>query len=208
MKGKSGKKSRGVTLIEVLVALSLCSAVLIAVSGIFLGIQKQWAFSATRGKAVEAAELALDQIATDARNSIAFMAVDGTKTNTFSLPNSTDAQGNYLPSRVSSALQYVAGSRVHYYLSDATGTAGTGTMLWRETNSAPTGNTGWTADSAWSLAAGTGSKTKYNNISALAFSTSGMPANTIKVTITVQTTEGGQTYTLSLQRSVYLANHN
>ena len=202
------KASRAVTLIELLVAISISGIVLLAVSGIFLGIQRQWAYSATRGKAVEAAEIALDQIATDIRNAIALQAVDGTKTFTFSLPANMDAQGNYVPARVGPSIQYVAGSRIHYYLSDSTGAAGTGTMLWRETNSLPSGNSGWTADSAWSLAAGSGSKTKYNNVSALTFTTAGLPTNVVQVSVTVQVTEGQQTYTLTLQRSVYLSNHN
>lgn len=208
MKGRRSRIARGVTLIELMVSIGLTGLVLIAVSGILMGIQRQWAFSASRGKAVEMAEIALDQIASDVRNSIGFLAVDGTTTNTFSLPNSMDTGGNYVPARVGSVLQYVAGSRIRYYLSDTTGAAGSGTYLWRQTNSAPTGNAGWTADSAWSLAAGSGSKPKYSSISALSFTTSGMPANVVLITVTVQVTEGTQTYTLTLQRSVYLSNHN
>ncbi len=208
MNTRNKRSARGVTLIELMVSIGLTGLVLIAVSGILMGIQRQWVFSSTRAKAVETGEIALDQMASDVRNGITFLAVDGAKTNTFSLPNTVDSSGNYIPARVGTLLQYVAGSRIRYYLSDSTGTAGTGTMLWRQTNSAPTGDAGWTADSAWSLAAGSGSKTKYNNISALTFTTSGMPANVVLISVTVQVTEGTQVYTLSLQRSVYLSNHN
>ena len=208
MNRKPGRMARGVTLIELMVAMSLTGTVLIAVSGVFLGIQKQWAYSSSRGRAVESAQMALDQICSDVRSGIAFQAIDGARTNTFSLPNSTDSAGNYLPTRVLTALQYVAGSRIRYYLSDATGTTSAGTILWRETNSSPTGDLSWTADSAWSLATGAGSITKYNNITALAFSTSGMPANVVLITVTAQVTEGTQVFTLALQRSVILANHN
>ncbi|HLJ55542.1 MAG TPA: hypothetical protein VKT77_10935 [Chthonomonadaceae bacterium] len=196
------------TLIELLVALGLSGVVIIAVSGIFMGIQKQWSFSSTRARAVESGEMALDQVCSDIRNAISLQAVDGSKTNTFSLPNATDTAGNYVPARVSSTLQYVAGSRIHYYLSDSTGTAGSGTMLWRETNSAPSGNTGWTPDSTWSLVTTSGSKARYNNISNIAFSTSGLPSNIVQVSITILTTEGTQTYSLTLTRSVYLVDHN
>lgn len=208
MNGKPNRVARGVTLIELMVAMSITGSVLIAVSGIFVGIQKQWAYSASRGRAVETAQLALDQIGNDVRGGISFQAVDGTKTNTFSLPNSTDSSGSYVPARVGTLLQYVSGSRIRYYLSDATGAAGTGTILWRQTNSSPTGDPGWTADTSWSLTAGTGSKSKYNNISALTFSTSGMPANVVLITVTAQVTEGTQVFTLALQRSVVLSNHN
>ena len=205
---RSGRASRGVTLIETLVVVSISSFVLIAVSGIFVGIQKQWAYGVIRGKAVEAGEMALDQVAADVRSCIAYQAVDGTKTNTFTLPANTDAQGNYVPARVSSVLQYVAGSRIRYYLSDSTGAAGSGTILWRETNSSPSGNAGWTADSAWSLVSSAGSKTRYNNVQSIAFTTSGLPANMVQITLTVQVFEGGQSYSLPLQRSIFLSNHN
>ena len=81
-------------------------------------------------------------------------------------------------------------------------------MLWRETNSSPTGNAGWTADSAWSLVSSSGSKTRYNNVLSIAYSTSGLPANTVKITLTVRVFEGSQSYTLALQQTVYLSNHN
>ena len=202
------RSERGVTLIELMVTVGITAAVLIAVSGIFLGIQKQWAFSSARGKAVETAEAALDQIALDVNRAIGYHPTDGAKTSTFTLPANTDAQGNYVPARAGGRLQYVPGSRIRYYLSDATGTATAGTTLWRETNSLPSGNSGWQSDSAWSLVAGTGSKAKYNNVTAIAFSTAGQPSNVVQISVTVQAAQPGQTINVSLQRSVYLTNHN
>jgi len=206
---KVHRKTRAVTLIELMVAISISGGVLVAVSGIFMGIRKQWSYSVTRGKAIEAAQSALDQIAMEARNGITYQATDGTKTNTFTLPANADAQGNYTPARVGSVLQYVGGARIRYYLSDATGSAGSGSFLWRETNAAPTGSTGWLADTGWSLAAGAGSKPKYNSVSSMAYSTTGLPSNMVQVSITVLVSEKlEQTFSMTLQRSVYLSNHN
>ena len=201
-------RQRGVTLIELMVAVTLSGIVLLAVSGIFVGIQKQWAYSVTRGKAVEAAQMVLDQIATDVHGAISVQAVDGARADTFVLPANTDGQGTYVPARIGAMVQYAPGLRAHYYLSDTSGIATGGAMLWRETNSQLAGDSGWTPDSGWSLTAGIGSKPKYNYVTALTFTAAGQPANTVLVTVSVQVSENQQSYSLTLQRSVFLANHN
>ena len=46
------------------------------------------------------------------------------------------------------------------------------------------------------------------DVTALTFSTAGMPANTVRVTLTMADKEGGQTSSYTVSRSVYLSNHN
>ena len=207
---------QGVTLIELLVAMTTSAVVILAITLILGSVTRQWGTQVSRGRAIQIANLAASQIAKEVRNAVFFQAVDGTKTCTFTMPANTDAQGNFIPAWNHTYLRYASGYRVHYYLSDLTGVSSSGSVLWRETNSLSTGSIGWVQDTASSLVSGSlsggtltpsarGSK---DHITALTFSTTSAKPYTVQMSITVSYAEGKVTSNYTLTRSIYLSNHN
>jgi len=194
---------------ELLVAMTVSVIVLAPILAIINQVSRQWNRQVGLSRAVDVANLSLSLMDKELRSAVLYHATDGTKTCTFSLPANTDGSGHYVPAWSGGSLSFQSGVRVHYYLSDTTGTAGTGTVLWREYNPNPSGDAGWVQDASWSLLPGSNpAQGKLSGVSSLTFTTTGMPANTVRVTLTVADTENHQISTYSLQRDVYLSNHN
>ncbi len=203
------RANRGVTLVELLIAGSVSSVVLTAVLLIFTSLYSQWAFQVSRAKAIQEANLAIDLLAAQIRPAIYCLSASGSHTNVFQYPANTDANGNYVPAWNGIWFDYIPGSRCDFYLSNSSGISSKrGTLLWREYTLNSYGNSGWTADSAWSLLPGSTTMGRMGDIVALSFSTSGKPANVVNVSVTVQVTEKSTTSTYTASRDVYMENHN
>ncbi|HZO89759.1 MAG TPA: prepilin-type N-terminal cleavage/methylation domain-containing protein [Chthonomonadaceae bacterium] len=198
-------RRRGLTLVEVLMALTLGAVVLVPVLLIFATLSGQWARQISRSKAIQEANLAVDGMAKEIREAISFLPYDAaTNTaNVFTLPANRDASGNYVPAWQNGTLQYQPGTQVSFYLANARGNAG-GPNLWRQYK-LPGGN--WTADAAWSLLPGS-SVPRIGDVQSLSFDATGTPPNVVRLTLTVAVTEGIRTWTYTVRRDVYMAHHN
>jgi prepilin-type N-terminal cleavage/methylation domain-containing protein len=213
---KRRQTTRAFTMIELMVTIAVSSVVMVALTLLLGTVTHQWSGQVSRGRAIQIANFAMSQISREARGAVLFQAVDGTKTCTFTMPANTDASGNFVPVWNRTFLRYAAGYRVHYYLSDLTGVAGSGSVLWRETNPLSSGSAGWVQDSAWSLVPGSlvggvltsSARGKMDNITALTFSTTITKPNTVQASITVSFQEGKTTSAYTLARTIYLGNHN
>lgn len=218
------KKTRlGMTLIEMMIALSVVALVLAAVLGIFNSSTRLWNAQAGRSKSLLTANLAMEMMAKDIGSAVSVQNDSNGSPTIFILPATMDASGNATPTLSNGTPAYAPGTQVQFYLSNAQGTAKSGTNLWRQTAPPPTQSGGLlggllsgllggsgtvsTPDQTWSLQPG-GRIAKYPNVTALSFSTAGLPANTVQITLTVAVKEGGQTSSYTVKRNVYLANHN
>ena len=165
---------------------------------------------------MEEANLAMELMCKDIGNAGATSNDSSGAPSIFVMPGNTDSTGNYVPS---SSGTYTTGTLVQFYLSNWKGTAPTGTTLWRQTGVTTTSGgllgtgllggstTTWTPDAAWSQAPG-GQVGKFPDVSALSFTTTGLPINAVQVSLTVTTKEGGQSSSYTDTRIVYLQNHN
>ena len=211
------KCRRGVTLIEMLIAMSVVSCVLIAVLNVFNFSTRLWNNQVGNSKSMAEANLAMELICKEIGSAVSYQNDSSGNPSIFTLPANTDASGNYIPISQSGSLTYASGVPVQFYLGDKTGrikSSGTQNVgLWRQTAQSGgllgglLGGLIWTPDTNWSYYPG-GSNLKYPYFSALIFTTTGMPANTVQVTLTVTTHEGGQASSYTLTRDVYLTNHN
>lgn len=217
------KTRRGITLIEMLIAMSVLSVVLLAVLNVLNFSKSAWNNQVGRSEAISEANLAVEMMSKEIGNAVSYQTDSNNAPSIFILPANTDANGNYVPALQSGSLGYAAGTPVQFYLSDKNGTASTGTTLWRQTSSTTTTTSGgllgtgllggttttttWTPDAAWSQLPG-GKAGKFPDVTALAFRTAGLPANTVQVSVTVTIKEGGQSSRYTVTRNVYLANHN
>ena len=205
----------GMSLIELLIVITVLPVVLIAVLSVFSAITQQWKTQVSRGQAIRIANIAMAQMTKELRNAVLFQAIDGTKTNTFIMPANIDANGNFTPVWNHTFIMYASGYRAHYYLSDLTGTAATGTVLWRESNPHSTGSTGWVQDSVTSLAPGSlsggtltaSARGNVDHVTSLAFA-AGAVSNTVQATLSISYQEGKITSVYTLSRLIYLSNHN
>lgn len=208
---------RGVTLIELLVVVSVLGIVLIPILGIFGFATRQFGSQTGRAKTIMLANQAMNAMAKDIHNCISVQAdANGNPTN-FTLAGNTDASGNYVPISQNGTLTYQPLMGIRFRLSNANDTAASGTTLWREHwehNGNPNllsglfGSGGsWVGDTSWSQQPG-GTRTNFANTTALTFITAGMPANTVRVSLTMTDAEGSQTSSYTVSRSVYLSNHN
>lgn len=194
---RSRGRNRGVSLIEVLLAATLMAIVLVPVLEVFGFITRQWATQVSRGNSVQDANLAMERMAKNIEQSIAFDV-----TNAFIMPADTDVSGNYVPRWQSGSLAYYPGTQYRFALSNKSGNATPGENkdhLWRYTR--PTGGlltmilSSWTKDSNWSLIDPTkpNSGGVVRNISVLTFTSVGMPTNMVRASITISTAEGTTT---------------
>ncbi len=208
---------RGVTLIELLVAMSVSGLVLIAVLGIFGFSTRQLGAQTGRAETMLTGNAAMNAMCKEIGQAVSF----GTDKNGdlyFLMPANTDVQGNGIPALLGGVLGYSTNAAaVKFYPSNDMGStqgSNTGgtltgiTALWRATTTKPNGNPKWQADTAWSQLPNATATPKYSDVTALTFSTTGLPANTIRVTLTLADKEGSQTSSYTVSRSVYLSNHN
>ena len=217
------RRNRGVTLIELLVVMSVVATLLFAVLTIFRRIVSQWGGQVSRSRAVLAANLGIDEIVDDMSDGVTFNLVDGPLYNTFTLPNNTDAAGNYIPVWSGSNLTYAAGDHVQYYLAGTDG-ASAGNILWRRYNgSGPTGGkpkkhgkpkkggaqtyAGWTDDAGFSMQPGSATHGVVENVTNLNFIPNYLN-NTVFISLKVTGMENQNPYSFTITRTVYLQNHN
>lgn len=210
---------RGVTLIELLVAMSVSGLVLIAVLGIFGFSTRQFGAQTGRAETMLTANQAMNAMCKEIGQAVSY-GYDKNGDLYFLMPANTDAQGNAQPGLLGGLLGLgysTSATAVKFYPSNDTGstqgsnssTGQTGiTALWRATTTKPNGNPKWQADTAWSQLPNATATPKYSDVTALTFSTTGLPANTIRVTLTLADKEGSQTSSYTVSRSVYLSNHN
>jgi prepilin-type N-terminal cleavage/methylation domain-containing protein len=208
---------RGVTLIELLVAMSVSGLILIAVLGIFGFSTRQFGTQTGRAETMLTANQAMNAMCKEIGQSVSF-GYDKNGDMYFLPPATTDAQGNGLPGLIGGILGYsTSATAVKFYPSNDTGSTqgsntSTGqiglTALWRATTTKLNGNPKWQSDTAWSQLPNASAKPKYPDVTSLTFSTTGLPANTVRVTLTLADKEGSQTSSYTVSRSVYLSNHN
>jgi prepilin-type N-terminal cleavage/methylation domain-containing protein len=188
------------SLIELMVACSIVAIVLVSVIGIFGFAVRQWNYQIGTSTAMEEANLAADMMSKEISTGVQWTS------NTLVLPANTDSAGNYVPASANgSKVVYASGTEVEYYLSNSTGTATSGTDLWRmATNSFSL----WKSDTVWScLPGGVNSGPKFPNVTGLSI-LQGASANNITLSVTVSFPENGQLYAHTATRNVYLSNHN
>lgn len=208
---------RGVTLIEMLIAMSVSGLVLIAVLGIFGFSTHQLGTQTGRAETMLIAGQAMNAVCKEIGQAVSY-GIDQNGDLYFLMPASADSQGNGLPALLGGILGYSTSAiAVKFYPSDSTGAtqgSNTGsalsgiTSLWRATTTKLNGNPKWQADTVWSRMPGSTTNPKYPDVASLTFSTTGMPANTVQVTLTMQDKEDSQTSNYTVTRSVYLSNHN
>ncbi len=196
---------RGVTLIEMLVAMSVLGLVLIPILGILNFSTHQFGSQTGRAKTILLANQAMNAMCSE----IGQATSTGTDTYGrlyFVMPNTGSAQTGFIPTLLNGVLSYSSGNYVQFYLSNQNGQASSGQFLWRQTL-AP--DMKGTPDTVWSLLRGGASAPpRFPSVTALSFTTTGMPANTVRVSLTMADKEGGQTSSYTVSRSVYLSNHN
>lgn len=219
---KSSK--RGFTFVEVLIASVAASVLIVGACEFYLLTIRQWDVQTSYGSAVTTTDTALERVEADARYAMSFSTqTSGSNTlYVFTLPancstsangcssgssstttiNNLNATGLYVPQRVSGSLQYVAGPQVAFYLSNTTGSQSVtgGSVLWRAT--APAGGS-FTPDNNWSLSnTGVG---RCTGLQSFKISTSGMPANTVQVTINLSNTSGHTSKSYTSTREIYMS---
>lgn len=197
------KRRLGVTLIEMLIAMSVVSFVLLAVVSVLTSSQRLWNNEVGNAKSMQEANLAMDLICQEASQAVS-TGTDNYGKFYFVMPK-TDAQGNVLLTLIGGLLGATAGpTGAEFYTSNANGTANSGTILWRA-NVASDGKT--TPDAVWSKLPGN-TLLKFPGVTALTYTTTGLPANTVQISLTVTTKEGGQSSSYTDTRIVYLSNHD
>ena len=196
---------RGFTLMEALIVIAVIGSLLYAILGIFGGIARQWNAQTARAKAIEMANLGMDRMAKEISQAVAYNAHDASKSDTFSMPASVDASGAAIPYWHDKDLTYASGGRIQFYLAYS---ATTGNVLWRQYNLSPNGNAGWIPDVQWSLQPGSFSHGRVERVSALVFTQPAGISNVVTIQLTVAWPEGPTTATYTVQREVYMINHN
>ncbi len=207
-------KRRGVTLIEMLVVLSVLGIVLIPVLGILGFATRQFGSQTGRAQTILLANQSMNAMCREISKAVNAQNDSSGIPSIFVMPGNTDAGGNYVPVMQSGTLTYTSGVPVQFYLGNPHGKLVSGNHnLWRQTAQSGgllnglLGGLTWTPDTAWSLVPGTGVPI-FPSTTALTFSTTGLPANTVRVSLTMTDTEGGQTSNYTVTRNVYLSNHN
>ena len=202
------RNTRGITLIEILVVLSVIATLLGATLAIFRSIAKQWNGQVSRSRAIQMANLGVDRMAKEISQTVQYNAFDTppTITNTFNPPSDTDAAGNFVPKWSGSNLAYNYDERIRFYLAGPDGSSA-GNILWRTYSDKLNGNGHWTPDKTWSLLSPTSTHGRVENVTSLSFQ-AGSAANTVVISLTVSAKEGPKTYPYTVTRTVYLANHN
>lgn len=164
------KQRRAATIVELMVTTAVCATVL-GVSGMaYVTVTKRAARDAAScAVAMQASALAED-LTREIRNSLdASVSGSGSgKVLKLTLPNGKDVDGDgvpdqFQPSSVASdgSLTYAKGPELQYYMSDITGNASSGTVLWRQIK--PLSGSA-SPDSRWSLV---NSRSRWNLIESI-----------------------------------------
>jgi len=196
------------TLVELLVIVAIMVALLGALLPIFAFMTRLWGTQLSYAMAVQQTNMSLQLMTREIHQSMSFATLtSGSNTvYAFTLPSEQDSNGNYVPVSQNGVAAYGTGIQVAYYLSDSTGSLSksNGQSLWRAT--LPAGQTIWTPDTTWSrYNIGT---TRYANVQSFIISTSGMPTNTVNISLQMKDIEGAQSRTCSVSQSVAMVNNS
>jgi len=208
---------RGVTLIELLVAMSVSGLVLIAVLGIFNFSTRQLATQTGRAETLVTGNQAMNAMCKEIGQAVS-LGHDNNGDLYFLMPANTDVQGNAQPTLLGGLLGYSTSvAAVKFYPSDDTGATqgsntGSGqsglTALWRATTTKLNDNPKWQSDRTWSQMPNPAVQPKYPDVTSLTFVPWGNSQNAVHVTLTMADKEGSQTSSYTVSRFVYLSNHN
>jgi prepilin-type N-terminal cleavage/methylation domain-containing protein len=169
------RRSRGLTLVEVLIGMVVTAIIAAVISSIFFASSKVWRRCSAQSQAEPPATMSIDRISHELRNAYLIDYMGSNKI-TFTLPV-TDASGyNLLP--------LTGKTRLTYFLSDSTGIEGhAGTILWRKQYTISNGQTRL--------------RRLANNVLSIGFSYDATDSKVLKIyalSITVQGREGPEVY--------------
>ncbi len=203
------RRRAGFSLMEMMVACSVAAIVLLSVVGIFGLAVRQSNTQVTRSQAMIEANQAADAMAAE----IATGASWSSGTLTLPAPPAGSTTGGGGGGLLGGLLglgggggSSPSGTQVQYFLGNWKGKAGGGGVLWRQY--LPSGGS-WTLDNAWSCLPGgpiKGGNDKYPNVTSLSFSSA--TANIVQLSVTVSSTQNGQTSSYTATRNVYLSCHS
>jgi len=200
--------TRGFTLMEMMIAMTITALVFSVVADIFAAGTRQYALRASENIAMRQAASAFDRMTDDIRNAVRFSSgtVSGNPVYTFILPANTDVSGNYIPNSAGLAMLYAEGARVRYYLSNSNGEQTTtgGTVLWRATATS-TGSV-WTKDTAWTKDAG--GRANCDEVQTFTMAAASDAVDTVDVTLAVRSNIGVRTGDYTIRRRVVMINNN
>ncbi len=129
-------KPQGMTLVELMVALSISAVLITAVSGMLLSINSMWERSSSGNSAQLTLSEGVTRITTDMKNAVSCQILTRFSTNDaviITLP-AGGSVGQYAPQMAANKIQYVAGTMRAYYLSNETGSWRiSGNILWAGT---------------------------------------------------------------------------
>lgn len=139
MKRSSPTRTRGragFTLAELLVVVSILSILLTSLCGIYLAMVMQWERQQGQGDALIATSRAFTTMSSELSQAVSVDMIDHSGHNSavvYTLPLDKDSSNQYyVPKWVGGSLQYRAGAKMAFYLSDSTGQFDrNGNILWR-----------------------------------------------------------------------------
>lgn len=204
-------RRKGLTLVELTITVGVVSLVLASLCEIFFAVNREWGFQQGQATALDATSQAISAItpylqqAVDVTVTTRLFANDALVVD---LPADT-AHGIYIPRRNGTKLNYQAGQKIIFYLSDSSGSyLKSGDILWCGTAAGIVPLPIVTPDQNWSLYPnGVG---KVTPIDSIQFTVTGGGSRK-KVTVTVSsdhTTNGVSRQVDSLQQSVTVALRN
>ncbi len=148
-------RSRGFTLVEVLITSTVLSLVLTSLCGIYLAVGKEWERQDGRGTALGATSMACSKLSDYICQSVGAVVINRLGTGdalAVNLPANTAYGGLYVPTWSAGKVQYQSGTWIIFYLSDSTGNySRSGNILWAATMTWANFPNSVVPDTAWSL---------------------------------------------------------
>ena len=149
------KNRRGLTLVELLIAGTISALVLSCVCGIYFSIARQCQRQQGQGDALLATSRACSRLSDYISVSMGATVLTRFSTGdalAVNLPANTAYSGVYVPTWSGSAVKYVSGNWLVFYLSDTTGSYNqTGNILWAATMSWTNFPNSVVPDRTWSM---------------------------------------------------------
>ena len=192
MRNYRGRSQRGITMPEVLIAMSISMLALAALVGVVRIGNAAWATSSVEEDAKEAFHLAATRMAPSIRGAMRVeMAQSNSRRLTVVLPREDAVTSGY-------ELPLADGAVVSFYQSDTSGNpVRTGTILWRSVNGTP--------DAEWSLTNGRGKVV----LSATSLAFTYMPATdprSVRIALATDGAVGARTISRAASTEVFLRN--
>lgn len=174
------KRRSGFTLVELLIAASVTTVLLISLCGIYMSITQEWQRHMGQADALVAISRTFSAISSDLSTAIAAQVVnmpDGRQVLIYRLPGNK-IDNIYTPVWSGGRLQFVQGEDKAYYLSNSSGSAQTGgNILWRGCVTWSGGNAIISPDPKWDADAQRG---RISPLSSLTFDVNSPRRVTIK----------------------------